>query len=76
MRLSSTKILDLLHERSGRYIHHDMGGYRMKEVNRADVKLTENGREYLVEPTAGQMDGLIDESKLVRDGSEYSLPPR
>jgi hypothetical protein len=47
----------------------------MKEANGSDVKLAENSREYLVEPTAEQMDGLMDESKLVRDGSRYLSPP-
>ncbi len=48
-----------------------VGSYRMKEAN--GKKVTENGREYLVAPTADQMDSLMDESKLVRDGSKYLL---
>jgi hypothetical protein len=74
MRLRSTQILDLLNEKPGRYIHHAMGRYQMKEASGADVRLTEDGKEYPVEPTAEQMDGLMDLSKLVRDGSKYSLP--
>jgi hypothetical protein len=74
MMLNTTMILDLLRQTPGRYIQHDMGHYRMKEANGADVKVTENGREYLVEPIAEQMDDLTDASKLVRDGSKYRLP--
>jgi virulence-associated protein VagC len=71
MMLNTTMILDLLHQRPGRYIQHDMGQYRMKEANGDDVTITETGREYLVEPIAEQMDDLTDTSQLVRDGSKY-----
>ena len=74
MKLNMTMILDLLGQRPGRYIQHDMGHYRMKEANGSDVKVTENGRAYLVEPIAEQMDDLMDASKLVRSGSKYLLP--
>jgi hypothetical protein len=74
MMLNTTMILDLLRQRPGRYVQHDMGQYRMKEANGDDVTITENGRDYLVEPIAEQMDDLIDASKLVRDGSNYLLP--
>jgi hypothetical protein len=74
MMLNTTMILDLLGERPGRYIHHDMGHYRMKEANGADVKVPENGRESLVEPTAGQMDDLMDTKHLVHEGAQYLLP--
>jgi hypothetical protein len=47
----------------------------MKEANGEDVKLTEDRREYLVEPTAQQIDDLMDAKRLVRDGSRYVLPP-
>jgi hypothetical protein len=72
--LNTTMILVLLHEGTGRYIQHDMGHYRMKEANGVDVTVIENGGEYLVEPTAEQIDDLMDASKLVRDGSKYLLP--
>jgi hypothetical protein len=72
--LNTTMILELLRQKPGRYVDHDMGQYRMKEANGDDVTITENGREYLVEPIAEQMDDLTDASRLVRDGSEYRLP--
>jgi hypothetical protein len=46
--LNGTKILDLLHQKPGRYIQHDMGLYRMKEADGADVlHIEKNGRELL-----------------------------
>jgi hypothetical protein len=75
MMLNGTTILELLHQKPGRYIQHDMGLYRMKEADRVGVvHKDENGRGYPVEPLAAHMDGLMDEGRLVRDGSSYSLP--
>ena len=73
MNLRSTQILDLLRERHGRYIEHDMGKYAMKEPNGYDVIITENGNQYPVEPVAVQMDDLMDAGKLSRHGSRYYL---
>jgi hypothetical protein len=39
------------------------------------MMLTEDRRRYLVEPTAQQIDDLMDAKRLVRDGSKYVLPP-
>jgi hypothetical protein len=75
MMLYMSRITDRLRKKPGRYIHHDAGTFRMKESNGEDVKLTEDRREYLVEPTAQQIDDLMDEKRLVRDGSKYVLPP-
>ena len=36
MKLRETKILDLLREKPGRFIQHDMGKYTMKEANGSD----------------------------------------
>jgi hypothetical protein len=41
----------------------------MKEGNREEVKLMENGKEYLVEPTTDQMDDLMDAEQLVQEGT-------
>ena len=69
------KDLRPLHQKPGRYIQHDMGLYRMKEADGADVlHIEKNGRESPVEPLAVHMDGLMDEGRLVRDGSRYLLP--
>jgi hypothetical protein len=68
MMLNGTIILELLHQKPGRYIQHDMGLYRMKEAD--DVLHTDkNGWEYPVEPLAAHMDGRMDEGRLVRDDS-------
>jgi hypothetical protein len=75
MRLTTSMIPDLLSKKPRRYIHHNAGSYRMKEANGEDVKLTKDGKEYLVEPTPDQIDDLMDAEKLVRDGSTYALPP-
>ena len=73
MPLTITMITDLLGERPGRYINGDMGYYRMKEANGDDVKITDNGRECLVEPVAIQMDNLMDAGRLRQNGSRYYL---
>ena len=45
MTLNGTMILELLHQKPGRYIQHDMGLYRMKEANGVGVVHTEkNGQ--------------------------------
>jgi hypothetical protein len=75
MMLRTWRIIDLLRNKRGRYIHHDAGAFRMKEANGEDVMLTEDRRGYLVEPTAQQIDDLMDAKRLVRDGSKYVLPP-
>ena len=75
MMLNGTIILELLRQKPGRYIQHDMGLYRMKESNGVSVvHKDKNGREYPVEPLAAHMDGLMDEGRLVRDGLSYLLP--
>ena len=73
MNLRTTMITDLLGERPGRYIHADMGHYRMKEANGDDVKISDNGGECLVEPAARQMDDLMDAGRLRQNGSRYYL---
>jgi hypothetical protein len=73
--LYTARITDLLRKKPGRYIHHDAGVFRMKEASGEDVKLMEDRREYVVEPTAQQIDDLMDAKRLVRDGSKYVLPP-
>jgi hypothetical protein len=76
MRLFTSRITDLLRKKPGRYIHYDAAGFRMKEANGEDVKLTEDRSEYLVEPTLQQIEDLVDAKRLVRDDSRYVLPPR
>jgi hypothetical protein len=46
------------------------------EANGEDVKLTDNGKEHLVEPTADQMDDLMDAEQLVQEGTLHRLPPK
>ena len=73
MKLRETKILDLLREKPGHFIQHDMGKYTMKEADDSDVIVTENGKAYLVLPESFHMDQLTDTGKLRRDGSRYYL---
>ena len=75
MTLYTSRITDLLTKKPGRYIHQDANAFRMREAKGEDVKLTEDRREYLVEPTAQQIDDLMNAKRLVRDGSRYVLPP-
>jgi hypothetical protein len=74
MMLNTTMILDLLADKPGRYVQHESGTYRMKEADGSDVIITENGRDYLIEPIAEQMDDLMDASHLRREESQYRLP--
>jgi hypothetical protein len=48
----------------------------MKEASGRDVMLTENGKEYLVEPTADQIDDLMDAEQLVQEATLYRLPSK
>jgi hypothetical protein len=73
MKLRETKILDLLREKPGRFIQHDMGKYTMKEANGSDVVVTENGKAEAVLPEHIHMDPLTDTGKLRIDGSRYYL---
>lgn len=75
MVLGTTEILNLLGQGSGRYIEHSIGRYRMKEANGNDVTIAKNGQEFFVEPSNKQMDGLMDESRIVRSGSIYRIKP-
>jgi hypothetical protein len=71
MDLTTTGILDLLNQRPGRYIQHDMGNYRIKDASGADVTVREGGKDVPIQPTASQIDDLIDASLLIREGSRY-----
>jgi hypothetical protein len=73
MMLNTSTILDLLRERPSRYILHSMANYRMKEANGDDVIVTENGRQFWIEPAADQIGDLMDASHLTRDRSIYRL---
>jgi hypothetical protein len=51
MRLSSTKVLELLRERQGRYITRDNEHCQMKEADGSNVVMRDpSGRQYAVEP--------------------------
>jgi hypothetical protein len=75
MNLITSMIPKILESAPGRHIRYDAGNFRMKEANGEDVKLTEDRRGYLIEPTAQQIDDLMDAKRLVRDGAKYVLPP-
>lgn len=72
MMLNTTTILELLGEQPGRYIQRYMDSYRMKEASGAAVTVTEEGKHFLVEPTAEQMADLEAASHLVRSGPKYT----
>jgi hypothetical protein len=76
MNLITSMIPQLLEAATGRHILYEGGIFRMKEANGEDVKLTENGKEYLVEPTADQIDDLMDAEQLVQEGTLYRLPSK
>ena len=71
MNLRTTEIPELLGQKTGRYIQHDMGIYYMREASGADVTIEKDRREFAVQPTANQMDELIDAGLLRREGSRY-----
>lgn len=76
MDLITSMIPKILDSQPGRHILYEGGVFRMKEASGEDVKLTENGKEYLVEPTADQMDDLMDAEQLVQEGILYRLPSK
>lgn len=76
MNLITSMIPKLLDGAPGRHILCEGGIFRMKEANGDDVKLTENGKDYLVEPTADQIDDLMDAEQLVQEATLYRLPSK
>jgi hypothetical protein len=76
MDLITSMIPKMLDSEPGRHILYEGGIFRMKEANGQDVKLVENGEEYLVEPTADQIDDLMDAEQLVQEGMLYRLPSK
>jgi len=76
MNLTTPMIPQLLDAAPGRHILYEGGIFRMKEASGRDVMLTENGKEYLVEPTADQIDYLMDAEQLVQEATLYRLPSK
>lgn len=76
MNLRTTEILEQLGQKAGRYIQHDMGTYYIREVSGADVTIVNDGKECTAQPTANQVDDLMDAMQLRREGSRYYLPGR
>ena len=76
MNLATPMIPQLLDAAPGRHILYEGGIFRMKEASGRDVMLTENGKEYLVEPTADQIDDLMDAEQLVQEATLYRLPSK
>ena len=73
MFLNETKIFGLLCGRHGRYIVDDSGAYTMKRPDGSDVELLEDGALQSVHPQQVQLEHLINEGRLVQDGSKYRL---
>ena len=74
MRLSSTKVLELLRERQGRYITHGSEHYHMKEADGSNVVMRDrSGRQYAVEPLPEMVDDLVAAQYLHRHGRVYRL---
>jgi hypothetical protein len=74
MTLSSTKVLELLRERQGRYVTHDSERYQMKEADGSDVIMrSPSRRRHAVEPPPETIDDLIAAQYLHRDGRVYRL---
>jgi hypothetical protein len=69
--ITATMILDFLRKRPGRYIQHDTGHYRMKEANGVDVIESDDRGVFHVDPSQAQIDGLMEEAKLIQNGSRY-----
>jgi hypothetical protein len=76
MNLITSIMPTILDAAPGRHILYEGGVFRIKEANDQDVKLTENGIEYLVEPTADQIDDLMDAEQLVQEATLYRLPSK
>jgi hypothetical protein len=76
MNLITSMIPKMLGAAPGRHILYERDIFRMKEANGDDVKLTENGEEYFVEPTADQIDDLMEAEQLVQEATLYRLPSK
>jgi hypothetical protein len=76
MNLITSMIPQIMEAAPGRHILYEGGVFRMKEANGEDVKLTEGGKQYLVEPTADQIDDLMDAEQLVQEATLYRLPSK
>ena len=76
MNFTTSMIPILLEASPGRHILYEGGIFRMKEANGQDVTLIDNGRDYLVEPTADQIDDLRDAEQLVQEATLYRLPSK
>ncbi len=71
MYLHTTGVRKLLDQKPGRYIEDRRGVYTMREADGAAITLTEDGKEFAIQPAESQIDDLVKASYLVRDGSKY-----
>jgi hypothetical protein len=73
MHLHTTAVLDLLSEKTGRYIEHHRGLYVMKEGDGKSVFVLEEGKHVHIQPSESQMDELVKAGHLLQEGSRYQL---
>ena len=71
MHLATTGLLNLLHEKPGRYIEGRWADYVVKDAHGTEVTAVEDGKVFAIRPAEGQVDQLLGASYLIRDGSKY-----
>ncbi|HTC52233.1 MAG TPA: hypothetical protein VK700_09880 [Steroidobacteraceae bacterium] len=73
MHLHTTGVLDMLRDKTGRYIEHHKGVYVMRETDGRNVFIVEEGEKLPIHPSEGQIDDLVSAGHLIRDGQRYEL---
>jgi hypothetical protein len=73
MFLNEQKIFGLLCARLGRYIVDDSGAYTLKRPDGSNVELLEDGALQSVHPRPVHVEHLMNDGRLVQDGSKYRL---
>lgn len=73
MHLHTTGILDMLEEKTGRYIEHHRGLYVMKESDGSNVFVIEDGERAHIHPTESQVNDLVTAGHLLKEGDRYHL---
>ena len=73
MHLHTTGILELLDDKTGRYIEHHHGLYVMKEADGSNVFVIEDGERVHIHPSEGQVRELLAAGHLLEEGNRYHL---
>ena len=73
MHLHTAGILEMLGEKTGRFIEHHHGVYVMKEADGSNVFVIEDGQHVHIHPSEHQVDDLLAAGHLLKEGNRYHL---